>query len=288
MLQDAKHLAWLQCHWNGTSSQRDRTLLVSGLRKEYNLSLAEASAAVKLFLSQPGSENVEPEDVIAILKEESDQRHQRVVWVKWFVRGMITFLTLVVVLSFALHRDLGDLFGVTGLTGVIGMGLASTGRHKMAARAAAKLKDKRALGPLLELLVLEDKGMRDLAAEAVTGLLPLLEPEDFAGLTVHQKDLVFGALFATKKLDFAAAILGAVQHCGDFSTIDPIEQFAEGKSALTKKDHARAESLARMALADIRVRAAKLKIEEKLQEFGGSLPHYTSKVLEEHVDLHGS
>jgi hypothetical protein len=278
MLLDTEHHAWLESNWSGEPSRREKNRLIKGLCKQFKLSSLEATEAVQVFLKDPAQSELDV-DVVAILKEESNKRQSRVCQMKWTIAIFGTFLVAWAIFCIATGRDL-EIVSYGGVFASFGAAMAVSGRHKLAARAAAKLKDKRAFGPLVELLFSEDKAIKEIAADAVQGLLPLLEREDFDKLEPARRGQLLNALAATKNIDFAAAILGAAGRHGDAQYIAPVESFAEGKSKLSKKDHPRGQSLARMSLADIRMRVAKEKIDARLQEFGGSLTEYTTQVLD--------
>ena len=139
--------------------------------------------------------------------------------------------------------------------------------------------DKRALGPLIEMFDTQDKVTRSVVEEAVRGLLSIIEQEDYDALDQVQVEKLLGALKTTEDLEFAAAVLGTAKRLGGRETIAPLEQFASGRSPMKKKDKERAISLAKMALADVRMRIAKQKIDTRLEEIGGSVDVYATRVL---------
>jgi len=276
MLLDSEHLAWLRDHWTGGTAQRDRLALAGGLKRAFNISRLEAQETVKVFLSKSEQE----EDVVTILQQENAKRRHRQKVSRIVLVGFVSSYVVLLLLMKVFHGDLNDISGMSGLFGVVGASVGLTGRHKMAARAAAKLKDKRALGSLIEILgTSEDKGLRSLAEDAVAEMLPLLEEDDYADLDQTQKEQLAKALFRAKKLNFAVAILGVFRRFADIDMIPYIESFTAGKTALNKKDFDRASSLAHMTLADIRMRGAKKQIDARVQEIGGTLPEVASRIL---------
>lgn len=202
--------------------------------------------------------------------------------------GLVAFVVTVVVIGILLGRDMGGIFGLFGLSGLIGISAASTGRHKMAARAAARLKDKRAFGPLVLLLGSEDPSIKKVAEEAVTTLLPEIDSLDYEALDAAERSSLMKSLLGTKNLSLAVGIIGLAHRAGGLELVAPLEQFCASSGPMKRKDKERAVSLAKMALAEIRMRAARQKIDARLEEIGGTLPGYAARVLgsdEDTVDV---
>lgn len=220
-----------------------------------------------------------PHEVLRILQRESDDRQRRTRVARGLLTGIVVFVVAVTVLGIALGKDMGGIFGLFGLSGLIGITAASSGRHKMAARAAARLGDKRAFGPLVLLLSSEDPSIKKVAEEAVTALLPEIDELDYRALDADQQGALVKSLQSTKDLNLAVGILGLANRAGGVEMIGPLEQFCSARSPLKKNDKERAISLAKMALAEIRMRKARQKIDARVQELGGTLPEYASKVL---------
>ncbi len=279
MLLDSEQAAWLREKWKGGSSRSDRNALTSGLRKTFKISDQEAREAVKAFLENP-DQTGEGEDIITILEHESRARACRIKRAKIVWACMAGFMVVMVVLMIVFHADFNNFSGMYGMFGVSGAAAAATGRHKMAARAAAKLSDTRVAPSLIELLDTQDKGIRILLEEGLAKLLPLLDQQDYDALTEPQLSLLFRSLSKTQNMNYAVASMGLLRRCAGTNAIPTLETVAEGKSALRKKDGAKAKSLASMALADIRMRAAKVQIDAKVAQLGGSLTAYTSRVID--------
>lgn len=268
-----EHRLWLESQPAGLS----RRTLASGIRREFKLSAEEAREIVRAFL-EPG-EDIGPEEVIRILQQESNLRRRMDRLIRGVALAGIIFiltLSLVIYIRKGTTEEMGSLGALVALAGV---GAAASSRHKLAAKAAARLQDKRALGPLVEMLDSQDKMMRRVAEEAVASLLPRIDQEDYDSLDRVQTEKLFSALKTTADLDFTAAVLGAAKRYGGRESIAPLEQFAAGRSPMKKKEHERAVSLSKMALADIRMRIARQKIDTKLEEIGGTVDVYAKKVL---------
>src|SRR5262249_48385105 len=152
----------------------------------------EAQEAVKVFLSG-GAEG--EEDVVTILRQESAKQRKRKQTARIVAVSFISSYIIIVLAFLIMRRDISDLSSMGGMMGVMGATAALTGRHKMAARAAAKLKDKRAIGSLLEILSSEDKELRALAEEAVAEMLPNLQAADYAQLDQVQIEALGKALY---------------------------------------------------------------------------------------------
>jgi len=281
MLLDAEHAAWLREHWTGGKTRKDLLGLAGGLRKQFKISHNEATEIVKVFLADPDQTGTDDQDIITILKEETEARRTRMARAKYIWISFTCFFVLMGILMIVFHGDFNNFSGFYGFFGIAGAAAAASGRHKMAARAAAKLSDKRTAPSLMELLDTQDKDVRGLVELGLTNVLPLLDENDFATLTEEQLAHVLRSLGKTQNMNYAVATMGMLRRFGGVNAIHTLESIAEGRSALRKKDGARAQSLASMTLADIRMRAAKKKIDERVQELGGSLTEYTTRVLGE-------
>lgn len=214
---------------------------------------------------------LDADEVLAVLKDES-ARHRK----NNFIFQALCWAILLFMVGATLtgHIEWSSLLTLVGLGGA---GLAASGKHKMAATVAAQLQEPRALPFLVEFLASEDKSMRAVASMAVLKILNTVDEPTFRSLAPHQRDDLAKALNATKDLDLAAAILGAASRVGGTEWIRPLEHLAGGHSPMRTRDRERAESLAKMALADIRMRAAKQKIDATMGDT--PLDQYTSQVL---------
>lgn len=213
----------------------------------------------------------EPDAVLAILKEESARYRINNLAFRVFC---ILILLFMVGATFASYVEWSSLLTMVGLGGAT---LAATGRHKMAATVAAELRDPRYLGYLIEFLKSEDKNMRTVAEAAVRDILGRIDQPGFGALDAPQRDQLARLLMKTKDLDLAATILGAAKRVGGPEWIRPLEQYAAEPSPMRKSDRDRAISLAKMALADIRMRAAKQRIDAETAT--KPLGEYASEVL---------
>jgi hypothetical protein len=279
MLLDSEHAAWLRANWKGGTSRGDKASLAGGLRKTFKISHQEASESVKVFLANPEQGEANDQDIVDILQEESVARARRIKRAKTVWICVTSFMLVMVVLMIIFHGDFNNFSGIYGVFGVSGAAAAATGRHKMAARAASKLSDKRVASSLIDLLDTQDKGIRELLEEGLSKTLPLFEQEDYDALSDEQKSKLFKSLAKTQNMNYAVGAMGLLRRNAGTNAIPTLETVAEGKSALRKKDGARAQSLASMALADIRMRAAKKTIDARVQQLGGSLTDYTLRVL---------
>jgi hypothetical protein len=102
-------------------------------------------------------------------------------------------------------------------------------KQSEAALKLAQYEDVRGVGPLAEVLEWPDAEMRDVAAEALTSLLPRLRASDASLLNAGQRASLYRILtpgHARSHLDLQLAILQALQQVGDDAAVRPVERLA--------------------------------------------------------------
>lgn len=256
---DARHRDWLRAQPDDSTPKQ----LAKGLRKAFGVDSEEADQIVAHFRDHRDAE-IGPEEVTRILIAESQEWQRRNRIVRWTAGAGIVFVLTVAVVMFIRKGTTEDLAGLGGMIALLGIGAASTARHRLAAKAAARLRDKEALPYLFELLGSQDKEVKELAEQACIELLPQLTKEELRAVQPQQLSALFAALHATARIDLATAILGAMKANGSSSAIAPLDAFAEGRMALKAQDRERGVVLARMALGDIRLRVAGEEIERRV------------------------
>jgi hypothetical protein len=102
-------------------------------------------------------------------------------------------------------------------------------KQSEAALKLARYDDVRAVGPLAEVLEWPNAEMRDVAADALTSLLPRLRASDVSLLNAQQRACLYRKLtpgHARSHLDLQIAILKALQQVGDDAAVRPVERLA--------------------------------------------------------------
>lgn len=147
---------------------------------------------------------------------------------------MVTVFVTVWIKKGELPADLVALFG--SLTGFTGCAYGATAKYRQAAKAAAQLDDARAVGPLVDSLILGDRELRAVAVSALIRLLPRLKASDSALLSQDQRKslcrIVQKACCAAptalcdREIDLAVAALKAFEQVGDVSVLTCVENAA--------------------------------------------------------------
>ena len=167
--------------------------MARALTKSHKLNQLEAQELVKIFCGG-GAEALygalDPEAIVKALHEESLNRQRQT--------GMLRVcgaLLLIIALcgAFLAYRSGGefDASAISVLLLASGLAASFSGKHRLAVRLAATLRDRRALGPLIDCLDSEEEDVPNVAVEAMLPLLSDLEPDDLETLTDAQR-VLFG------------------------------------------------------------------------------------------------
>jgi hypothetical protein len=106
-------------------------------------------------------------------------------------------------------------------------------RRLEVARKLADYDDVRAVGPLAEALGPGDRQVREIAAAALTRLLPRLRPADAGLLNGNQRRCLYRALNG-ENTDLILAILKAFEAVGDDAALPHVERLASGRGRAAK------------------------------------------------------
>jgi hypothetical protein len=139
-----------------------------------------------------------------------------------------------------------------------------TEKHKAAAIEAAQIKDKRALGYLIEVLDSDDKELVPLARSTALELLADVRPEDAELFDKGHRDSMLWAVNFSKDLEIVTAVLAALRIVGGPECLAMLEHIANEAPMAGDKEHKhKVQELSRLALTDIRLRLARGVIDEK-------------------------
>ena len=166
------------------------------------------------------------------------------------VVGAVTLGILVTIIQ--THHFPTDFFtSFSSFSGMVGASVAVSKKHKNVARQLAKFKDPRAVGPMAELLDIQDRDVRTVIIEALTGLLPDLKASDAALLDTEQRAHLYHALNG-KDIALSLAILKALEQVGDSKALPIVEKLAAGEGKAAKEP--RLQDAAQQALPALRQR----------------------------------
>jgi hypothetical protein len=112
--------------------------------------------------------------------------------------------------------------------GMGGAAVALGGVHKSAAKVLAMVGDVRAVGPLTEMLNVQDKEIRTAAENALTRLLPRISEENSDLLSAEQVQTLCWVMGKRLNPDLGLSILQAMEHVGSEDALPTIRAIANG------------------------------------------------------------
>jgi hypothetical protein len=227
-----------------------------------------------------GSPVISRESVLTILRDESLKRRRAT----RNLRICIVFLNVLTIASEIVRVAKGHPFDWTNLIVLLllipaGVSMGMSPSHKLTAKAATELNDLRAVGGLIEVLDCGEPELVRIAEQALLVLLPLIKEEDANLIDEAQEAVLVAGLNRTSNAEFYAVGVGALRFVGTRRTLGALDAFASIAPAQLK-DKAQAESLAKMAAADLRIRLAKTQIQAEAQAEGARLEEVRQRILE--------
>lgn len=118
--------------------------------------------------------------------------------------------------------------------------LALTGRHSRRALELARADDPSAVGPLVEALTWPEEGLRAVARDGLTRLLPRLKAGDGGLLSTSARTVLNGYLnrdAARSHPDFVIALLAALEQVGDTTALPLVQALAEMEARSARERH---------------------------------------------------
>jgi len=217
-------------------------------------------------------ESDEVGELLRSLKRQS-RRH------RWFSSMATTLMGIfafyvpmgvgIYIVTSPLHASALELtFGVTPLLLLLGIALlarmAKRERVKLTA-TVAQYDDARAVGPLAEALLLNDKALRRQASAALSRILPTLRPEDAHLLSTRHRMVLAMCLIMTRwplrgsSPELSLAILSAYHAIGDGTEVPAVRRLVEGGRRGPVDPRIREAALAYLAEAQRRSEQQRLK-----------------------------
>lgn len=162
------------------------------------------------------------------IDREAQKRRRRVMLYKVILSVWVGIMILMGVTGNAEHIG-----SFTGMFGAFASLYAVSQQQKNAASELAKLRPKRAVGPLADALEYGDKSIRTLASSALQDILPQLQASDDHLLNVEQRGRLYNVLKRARfKQDalLMIAILKALEQIGDEKALPAVENLAKIES----------------------------------------------------------
>lgn len=227
-----------------------------------------------------GDLSISRETTLSILREENLKRRRG-------TRNLRICMVLIALLTVAAELmgvARGHAFDWSHLIPILllvpaGVSMGMNPDHKLTARKASMLNDVRAIGGLVEVLDCGEPELVGIAESALVSLLPLVQEGDGELLDEAQETVLVAALNRTSNYRFYGVGVGALRFLGTRRTLGALDAFA-AIAPPQIKDKAQAESLARMAAADLRMRLARTQISSEVQSEQARLDEMGRRVLE--------
>ena len=239
------------------------------LARVQKISLEEAETAVEAF------NEVRTQSLLALGAPElvrilTDSNHQRA-QSTGLIRTCGALVILICLASAAFSWSRGQQFDFVPMICLLtiatgGIAAGATGNHKLTAQAAARLQDPRFLGPLLELLDSGDADLISTVKESVYGLLRAISAEDDVKLTELQQNALHHLLALESDADRAGVLITSLAKVGNLSTLNVLENAANGATPPVIAKQPRLQTAARMALGDLKLRLAGNEIRRTVEE----------------------
>lgn len=211
--------------------QQINQLLVASLSSKHGGQRDEAVAV----LERLGDDAIEP--LVDLLRVESRKRKKRLV-----IYGTVMFLWVAAMLTMALTGHSHNIASFSGLTGGLASLAAFSQAQKNAASWLSRFDDVRTVGPLLQALEFQDKGIRQVAVERLVVLLPRLQASHANLLNVDDRaalrQVLRHGLYA-KETPLVIAALQAIRQVGDEKMLPLVEKLVDMHVSKTGQDRVR-------------------------------------------------
>lgn len=233
------------------------------------MQLRDAYCYTDLFLKN-GAEGIlaDPimDEVLETLKKESALREKRRKWKLGIFSLFVVGLVLAQAWLFQATGQFGvcDSLLIAAAAWILSQGVSASMR--LAAAAAARMKDKRALPLLLRVLDSGDKELLAVTREAILDILDNLESRDTPLFTERAFEQLHNWLLDTRSDSEATRILEALRKVGGPESMTALQLAGEGRLAVKGDKKDAVASLAKMVSADIRLRLSKEIIDKELEK----------------------
>jgi len=205
----------------------------------------------------PGIERL----LVEVKTEAEKRRERRKPWrvARTSLLALLVYIAIIVLLQLTPFRQFP---GVTALSNAFVMmivgSLALSQFQVNAGKALAHLDDVRAVGPLAEMLEGSDRKTRRLVVDALTRLLPRVQPDQADLLDETHRARIARTLERSSEPNFAEAAIRALDTVGDYSCADIIRRIAAWEAVSSKYVGVRAAALDALPRFERRAEQARL------------------------------
>jgi hypothetical protein len=202
------------------------------------------------------------ERLLAEVKDEADKRRERrKPWrvVRTSLLALLAYVAIIVCLQLTPLRHWPGAGGLSNAFAIAIVSSLALSRFQInAGKALAHLGDVRAVGQLSELLEGSDRKTRRLVVDALTRLLPRLQPEQKDLLDEQHRARLGRAIARSGEPAFAEAAIRALDTIGDHSCASIVKRIASGDARSSKHVGARAAALDALPRFERRAERARL------------------------------
>lgn len=216
------------------------------------------------------SAELSPEEILSVLADENRKRRQgRTALYSTLTLGfgILTLLYLALWITKGQGPDVTTFFSLAGL---LGIGVAVSGRHKQALQSASKLARPEFVGYLAEAYATSDeKDVYEPAREGLILALPLLQDAEM--LDAKQRGYLYGQLGTHRPIRLVREVLGAIHRVAGAEALPYLERFHLSAGKHQDAEWRRLGERALQILPDVRIRVARGIIESKSSEATGAI-----------------
>jgi hypothetical protein len=209
----------------------------------------------KIQLERLGADSIE--DVLTLVRSEAEKRSKRKRNLKICLTMYLTFVAVCIVIWLGNGIVTGNwghfpkqVFNSFSSFGALSAMLAATQAQKAGTEWLAQFNDPRAIGPLLDALILKDSKLQEVARGALKRLLPQANRDHASLLTADQRGILRLQL-RSKDRDFRLAVLKSLPLLEDLDALPAVESFVHDIEKQSQPDET-VLSTARETLSDLK------------------------------------
>lgn len=208
------------------------------------------------------SDETDVEALFATMRREVARQRRWNRGLRWLIGIYLSVLVVGLVLMFRgvshIHPGIFQVFNVFNL---LTAAVLNSKQRKEAVGRLSQLREKRAVGPLCDVLEFKNPEMTVMAKKALTELLPTLQASDAPLLNREQRAILYRSL-SENDLPFSLVILKALEQIGDGKALPAVQKMAQAEAATAKQKEVR--EAARACLPFLEERAEREKISSTL------------------------
>jgi hypothetical protein len=209
----------------------------------------------KVELERLGADSIE--EVLTLVRSEAEKRRKRKRNLKVCLTMYLTFVGVCIVVWLGNGVVTGSwshfpkqLFNSFSSFGALSAMMAATQTQKAGTEWLAQFNDPRAIGPLLDALVLKDTKLQEVARAALKRLLPQANRDHASLLTVEHRGILRSQL-RSKDREFRLAVLKSLPLLEDLDALPVVESLVHDLEKQGQPDET-VLSAARETLSDLK------------------------------------